>query len=152
MLRDFFCSFRGLAAAVLLTPIILAPTAHAQERSAKPEAVIREFYAWYVKAVAANRDPFKDDTAQLKRYASARLIREVEKARKSGELGADPFIQAQDVDGSWAKNIKVAEPKISGETATAKVELKGSEMGTHKLNVTMRNEAGVWKVDKVEMP
>ncbi len=150
MSRRFFRSIRLLALAVLT--LLLAPVADAQERAAKPEAVIREFYAWYVKAVAANRDPFKDDSAQLKRYASARLIREVEKARKSGELGADPFIQAQDFDKDWAKNIKVADAKISGESASAKVELNGAEMGTHKLNVTMRNEGGAWKVDKVDVP
>jgi ABC-type transporter MlaC component len=145
---------RFARAALLLAIALVAPVSHAQETSSagKPEAVIREFYAWYVKAVAANRDPFKDDSTQLKRYATARLIREVDKARKSGELGSDPFIQAQDVDKDWAKNIKIAEPKISGETATVKVELKGAEMGTHKLNVTMRNEAGTWKVDKVDMP
>ena len=153
MTLPFFRSL-SVAVVVLIAAILLAPSSNAQESSGsgKPETVIREFYAWYVKAVAANRDPFKDDSAQLKRYATPRLIREIEKARKSGELGADPFIQAQDFDKAWAKNIKVAAPKISGETATAKVELKGAEMGTHKLNVTMRNEGGAWKVDKVDVP
>ena len=137
-----------------LVAVLVAPMLTAQESSdaGKPDAVIREFYAWYVSAVSANRDPFKDDSARLKRYATARFMREIDKARKGEEMGADPFLQAQDLDKAWARNIKVSEPKISGETATAKVELKGPEMGTHKLNVTMRNEGGAWKVDKVDTP
>jgi ABC-type transporter MlaC component len=139
---------------VLLATALLVSVSRAQESSGagKPEAAIREFYAWYVNAVSANRDPFKDDSARLKRYATTRFMREIEKARKGEGIGADPFLQAQDLDKAWAKNIKVSEAKISGDTATAKVELKGPEMGTHKLNVTMRNEGGAWKVDRVDAP
>ena len=131
----------------LLTAAWIAPS-HAQERA--PDAVIRDFYQWYVQSLAATRDPFTAGRAELKRYATERLIGEIDKARNADELGADPFLDAQDFDEAWAKNITVSKPVIKGETATADVTLKGPEMGTHKLNVTLRQEGGSWKIDKVK--
>jgi hypothetical protein len=141
------CRLPLFAALLSLLFVALAP---AQENGSSPEGVIREFYAWYVKAVLADRDPFTDDSAKLKQYATARFIGQIKKMRDSGEMGADPFVQAQDLDKEWAKNIKVSTPAIKGDVATANVELKGSEMGTHKLGVTMRQQSGTWKVDRVD--
>ena len=140
--------FAGLLVATLLA----ATFAQGQEASGagKPESVLREFYAWYVQSVAANRSPMTDERAKLKRYATEGLLRRIDKLMKDGELGADPFLEAQDVDNGWAKNIKVSSAKIAGNVATANVELKGSEMGSHKLAVTLRQESGAWKVDKVD--
>lgn len=140
-----------LAGAAVLLSMLGVPAARAQESGgeARPESVIREFYQWYVQTVAANRSPMTDEPAKLKRYATAGMLRRIDKLAKDQELGADPFLQAQDVDNGWAKNIKVSKPKISGDVATANVELKGSEM-SHKLAVTLRQESGAWKVDKVD--
>ena len=141
------CRLPLFAALLSLMFVAVAP---AQESGSSPESVIREFYAWYVKAVLANRDPFKDDSAKLKQYATTRFIGQIKKMRDGDELGSDPFLHAQDLDKGWAKNIKVSTPAIKGDVATANVELKGSEMGTHKLAVTLRQEGGTWKVDKVD--
>ncbi len=139
------------AGAFVLLSMLAVPVARAQESgvAAKPEAVIREFYKWYVQTVSANRSPMMDEPAKLKRYATAGMLRRIDKLAKDQELGADPFLQAQDSDEAWAKNIKVSDPKIAGNVATAKVELKGREM-THKLAVTLRQESGAWKIDKVD--
>jgi ABC-type transporter MlaC component len=137
-----------LSVVVAVFSLLCAARAEAQE-SGGPEAVIREFYSWYVKAVAANRDPFTEESAKLKQYATARFIRQIQKARDGEEMSFDPFLHAQDVDKAWAKNITVAKPQIKGDVATANVELKGPEMGAHKLAVTLREEGGAWKVDKV---
>ena len=131
----------------LLVGAWISPS-HAQERA--PDAMIRDFYQWYVQSLAATRDPFTAGRAEVKRYATERLIREIDKAREADELGADPFLDAQDFDAAWAKNITVSKPAINGDTATADVTLKGPEMGTHKLNVTLRKEGGSWKIDKVK--
>ena len=123
---------------------------HAQTAAAdSPGGVIREFYKWYVTTLKSDKDPFTDGRKEMKRFATTRLIGEIEKARKSGDVGSDPFLDAQDFDGDWAKNIKVSDPVIKGDVATANVELKGAEMGTQKLQITMRQEGGSWKVDKV---
>lgn len=141
---------RGSLVAVVL--LLLATFAAAQESgtAGTPESVVREFYGWYVRAVGANRDPFTDESAKLKQYATARFIKQIHKLRDAEELSFDPFLHAQDVDQAWAKNITVASPTVSGDTATANVELKGPEMGTHKLAVKLRQEGGAWKIDKVD--
>ena len=142
----------GFVAGVLfVASMLFAPFAQAQKAGASgtPDSVIREFYQWYVQTVNANRSPMTDEPAKLKRYATAGMLRRIDKLAKNQELGADPFLQAQDVDKGWAKNIKVSNSKIAGDVATANVELKGSEMG-HKLAVTLRQESGAWKIDKVD--
>ena len=124
----------------------LAAPLLAQERA--PDAVVRDFYKWYVESLAANRDPFTAGRAELKRYATDRLLREIDKARKADDVGADPFLDAQDFDDAWAKNVAVSKPTIKGDVATADVTLKGPEMGTHKLRVTLKQENGTWKIDR----
>lgn len=145
-------SGRLFAGVLFVASMLIAPFAQAQEASGsgKPESVIREFYQWYVQTVAANRSPMMDEPAKLKRYATVGMLRRIDKLAKNQELEADPFLQAQDVDNGWAKNIKVSKAKIAGNVATANVELKGQEMESHKLAVTLRQESGAWKVDKVD--
>ena len=142
---------RFFAGVLFVASMVCAPVAQAAEESGpgKPENVIREFYRWYVQTVDANRSPMMDEPAKLKRYATAGMLRRIDKLMKDQELGADPFLQAQDVDKGWARNITISNSKIAGDVATANVELKGSEMG-HKLAVTLRQESGAWKIDKVD--
>ena len=148
----FKAATRVVAGVLFIAAVLVAPLAQGQQGSAagKPESVIREFYQWYVQTVAANRSPMTDEPAKLKRYATDGMLRRIDKLSKAQELEADQFLQAQDVDGGWAKNIKVSSATIAGDTATANVELKGSEMGSHKLVVTLRQESGAWKIDKVD--
>jgi hypothetical protein len=103
-----------------------------------------------VGELVANRDPFTNGRAELKRYATARLIREIDHARKGPDgLDGDYFVDAQDFDKDWGKNIDISKVEMKGDRATALVELKGNEMGTRKLHVTLLQENGRWKVDKV---
>jgi hypothetical protein len=145
---------RGAAQTCLLLAFCgLAWIASAQERApaATPEKVIRDFYQWYVQTLLSNGDPLSGNRSELKRYATARLIREIDKMVKGPDgLNGDYFLDAQDFDKEWAKNITVATPAITGNRATAEVELKGSEMGTRKLRVSLAQENSTWKVDKVE--
>ena len=145
-----FVSRWSIVAAVVSLLLVTSSSAQESGAAGKPESVIRDFYAWYIKAVLANRDPFTDDSAKLKQYATARFLKQIQKLRDDEELSFDPFLHAQDLDKAWAKNITVATPTVSGESATANVELKGPEMGSHKLAVKLRQEGGAWKIDKVD--
>jgi len=129
-----------------------ASNSHAQgdAGSPPPEKMIRDFYSWYLKSMQDGKDPFQDRRSELKRFATARLIQEIDRARKSEDgIGSDPFLDAQDFDKDWAKNITVSNVSIKGDTATADVQLRGREMGTQKLRLNLRQESGAWKVDKV---
>ncbi len=141
---------RSLIWALLLTLLSVLP-ASAQE--AGPEKVIRDFYQWYIAELVAEHDPFEEGKADLAKYTTARLRTEIETARTSEDgLGADPFLSAQDFDKEWGKNITVSELEEKGETATAAVELKGSEMGAHAFKVALAKEEGAWKIDRVDEP
>lgn len=118
--------------------------------TAGPERVIRDFYRWYVQSLVDNTDLFTKGRVELKRYATERLIREIDQMRKGPDgLNGDYFVDAQDFDKDWGKNISTSTPVITGERATVEVELKGRELGARKLRVSLVETRGVWKVDKV---
>ncbi len=142
-----FCS---LALRLLVLFALLGSAASGRAAEVGPEQVIRDFYRWYVDALVVDRDPF-EARADLQRYASERFLKEIDAQRASPDgLDADPFLSAQDFDKEWAKNVVVSELAIKEKRATAKVELKGTEMSTQlKLSLT-QEEGGAWKIDSVE--
>ncbi|HEX8096530.1 MAG TPA: DUF3828 domain-containing protein, partial [Pyrinomonadaceae bacterium] len=70
-------------------------------------------------------------------------------------INADFFIDAQDWDEGWEKNISVSKATIQGAHATVTVTLKGgkpladNKTFDNKLRVGLRKEAGGWKIDTV---
>jgi hypothetical protein len=136
---------------VLVLAALTAALAMAAETAATPEDCIRNFYRWYVTSVEANREPLKQRN-EMKRYATDRLLKEIDKKAKSGDgLGADYFINAQDVDPLWAKNISISDVQTQGNKSTAHVVLKGgSKEMRRKLVVHLVKDGATWKVDKVE--
>jgi hypothetical protein len=136
-----------LAAAALCFP---ARAESAKASTATPEESIRSFYSWYVTALIANRDPMKQ-RAEMKRFATDRLVKEIDKMKKGPEgLNGDYFLDAQDFDEQWAKKISVSNVKTGGAKATAHVLLDGPEGMRKKLVVQLVNDAGAWKIDKVQ--
>jgi hypothetical protein len=138
----------------LLGLIALAATSGAADSTkastATPEKAIRGFYQWYVTALVANRDPMKQ-RAEMKRFATERLLKEIDKMKKGPDgLNGDYFLDAQDFDDQWAKKIVVSNVKIQGTKATAHVLLDGPEGMRKKLVVQLVNDAGAWKIDKVQ--
>ena len=136
----------------LLAVVFAVAFAQADEPTKNsPERVVHDFYQWYVQALLQNREPLEKERAALRRSVSERLLKEIDRARKGPDgLDGDPFVDAQDFDREWSKNIIVAPAKITGSHATTTVELKGSEMGTRKLQLTLVQERGGWKVDRVK--
>ncbi|HEV2804022.1 MAG TPA: DUF3828 domain-containing protein [Chthoniobacterales bacterium] len=142
---------KRIVAVVSLVVCLAAGYTQAAETAATPEDCIRNFYRWYVTSVEANREPLKQ-RSEMKRYATDRLLKEIDKKAKSGDgLGADYFINAQDVDPLWAKNISISDVQTQGNKSTAHVVLKGGtkEM-RRKLVVHLVKDGATWKVDKVE--
>lgn len=144
---------RFVALFALLVATAFALPAHAEpakSSGATPEESIRNFYKWYVTALIANRDPMKQ-RAEMKRFATDRLLKEIDKMKKGPDgLNGDYFLDAQDFDDQWAKKISVSNVKIEGTKATAHVLLDGAEGMRRKLVVQLLNDAGAWKIDKVQ--
>lgn len=134
---------------VALTLGAMVP-AGAAEAGGTPEDCVRNFYRWYVTNLVANRDPMKQ-RAEIRRYATDRLLREIEKMRKGPDgLDGDYFTDAQDFDPLWARNISISGVQIQGNKSNAHVLLRGAKGMERKLIVYLVKESGVWKVDKVQ--
>jgi hypothetical protein len=124
--------------------------ARAAAAGGSPEDCIRNFYRWYVTNLVANRDPMKE-RAEIQRYATERLLREIDKMRKGPDgLDGDYFTDAQDFDPLWARNISISAVQVQGDKSTAQVLLRGAKGMERKLIVHLVKQSGVWKVDKVQ--
>jgi hypothetical protein len=88
---------------------------------------------------------------EIKRYATDRLLKEIDKMTKGPEgLDGDYFTDAQDFDALWAKNILISDVKTTGDKSSAHVLLNGSQGMRKNLVVHLVKESGSWKVDKVQ--
>src|SRR4051812_32705069 len=115
-----------------------------------PENCIRGFFRWDGANLVANRDPMKQ-RKEIRRYASERLLKEIAKMKTGPDgLDGDYFVDAQDFDPLWAKNISISAVHIDGDKSTANVLLDGAKGMRKKLLVHLVKEDGTWKVDKVQ--
>jgi hypothetical protein len=139
-----------LAALVgLMQPLVVAfaslPTPQKSPESfTSPEAVVRHFYQWYLHGLNNDLKNLRKSPA-MRRYVTPRFLKE---ARAMED--ADIFISAQDWDPAWESHISVSKVLVHGSTATTEVNLTGQF--SQKLRVTLRQEAGVWKIDGVKGP
>jgi hypothetical protein len=138
-----------LVALILL--VGLPPGARATESSpGNPSDSIRGFYRWYVTELIANHQPL-ENRKELKHFATERLITQIDKMRRGPDgLGADYFLDAQDFDNLWAKNIAISNLKVRGSNATADVRLTGKGEMRRRLKVSLVSDGGTWKIDEVE--
>ena len=98
----------------------------------------------------SERDPFTQGRETLKTYATAHLLAQIDKMMKGPDgLDGDYFLDAQDFDKEWARNIKITNTEIKDGKATADVTLDGKEMGQKTLHLSLAQESGAWKVDRV---
>jgi hypothetical protein len=142
---------KRIAAFISVAAVVLAAgQVRAAESAATPEDCIRNFYHWYVTNLVANRDPMKQ-RKEIRQYATERLLREIDKMVKGPDgLDGDYFVDAQDFDPLWAKNISISNVKTVGDKSSAQVLLNGSKGMQKKLLVHLMKEGGFWKVDKVQ--
>jgi len=109
-----------------------------------PGAVIKNFYYWYINAIEAGTDPFKEGRATLHKYVTLRLIKQIERSKTD----ADAFMQSQEWDKAWAEAATFSNLRINGTTATAIVTFDATT-NYPRVSLTLVREAGLWKIDKV---
>ena len=134
-----------LAAGLLLTSLVTVPA-----QSGSPETQARNFYAWYLHELNADRSPIQN-SAGLRKYVTARMVGAIERAlQRENGIDADIFIDAQDFDSAWEKNITSSKAVITGGRSSLTITLKGGPaFGTKRLRLVLKKEAGVWKIDSV---
>jgi len=117
-----------------------------------PEIVLKEFYKWYIHSINPYKkatDPWGAGMATLKKYVTLRYIRATERNEKLPEgegWDADYFLLDQDTSGFSEKNISVSKVVIKDTTATAIVTFYQAGF----VKVSLIQEGGVWKIDKVK--
>jgi hypothetical protein len=138
------------AAFILIAASLVRPTAALAQQDS-PEAAIKSFYGWYVNLMVKGDNPYgKSARKEFERHVTMRYLKALDKQRQGDGFDADPFLNAQDFDKQWAKNIKVSNTSTKGDRATADVEMTGSEMGSTKVRVELQRDGDSWKIDKVD--
>jgi hypothetical protein len=147
MMRQLLCRF--LFAISLLLPA--GQLAYAAETVRPPEVVVSEFYQWYMKELAADRNPLIDNNKSLSNYVAASLLQQIKRQMNSKDgMENDYFIQAQDYLDDWVTSIAVATPAVNGDVATTKLTLGATDQSRSELEVTLRRERSEWKITKVQ--
>jgi hypothetical protein len=143
------CIFAVAMLFLVANNLPLAETSVQAQTSVTPEATLRHFYEWYLHALNQNQEPLEKHQAELSKFVTQRLMTSLNRARKRPEgIDADFFIDAQDLDETWEKNISTSRARIQGTRATASVTLKGTSFDD-KLRVGLRKEGGLWKIDSI---
>jgi len=112
-----------------------------------PEDVAKEFYGWYL-AYIGNRssgefhNPLVDGAYKDNQYLSSGFISELDKMVADG-IAADPILLAQDIPQEFSVDR-------GRETGTVIVHLQFGSSSNHDLKLTMINELGSWKINKIE--
>jgi len=114
-----------------------------------PEQAAKSFYEWYLKQIAASKNPRNEKTI-FQKSVSKRLSKWIASPAYE-DYGADYFIDAQNFDEEW--QVTTSKAIIKGNTATLKVKLAapnaGKDSWTQKLTIRLVKEEGVWKIDSV---
>jgi len=137
----------AIALALIVCPIFASDPASADQyraRETAPDKVIKEFYAWYIRAIDAGTDPFKKGRQTLQKYVTARLIELAEHS----DADYDTFLYSQDWDIAWADTAAISDLRIKALTATAIVTFDGN-LKYPRLALTLLKQAGAWKIDRV---
>jgi hypothetical protein len=135
-------SLRFLIALVVSLFVSLSSLA-ADDAAAEPGAVAEKFYAGYVAQVEANKNTKKWVAGS--KLVTANFKTTYTKAM-SGEVDADPVLNAQDVP---SQPFKAGKPEIKGTTATVVLTTSfGSEK--HQITATLVKVKGVWLLDAVK--
>jgi hypothetical protein len=142
----------ALIVALCSTSVVAQHTTASTPAVRSPEVVLKEFYKWYIHSVQHYKKatgPFEGGMATLKKYVSLKYIRATERNEKLPEgegWDADYFLLDQDTSGFSEKNFSVSKVVIKGATATAIVTFDQAGM----VKVSLIQEGGVWKIDKVK--
>ncbi len=142
----------ALIVALCSTSVAAQHTTAPSPVARSPEIVLKEFYKWYIHSINPYKkatDPWGAGMATLKKYVTLRYIRATERNEKLPEgegWDADYFLMDQDTSGFSEKNISVSKVVIKGATATAIVRFDQAGM----VKVSLVQEGGVWKIDKVK--
>lgn len=112
-----------------------------------PEDVAEEFYGWYLayfgdRSAGEFNNPLSDGAYKDSEYLSSEFIMELDELISDG-IHADPILLAQDIPHEFSVSP-------GPESGTAIVHLLFGGSSRHDLKLSMVNEFGLWKINKIE--
>jgi ABC-type transporter MlaC component len=116
-----------------------------------PEQATKAFYEWYLKELAADKDPISDELPALREHVSAQLIKQIERKRRSPDgMEVDYFLQAQDYLDDWLTRVVVKQSQTNRITAKVDTTLGEKPDDIRRLRITLVRESGAWKIRDVQ--
>lgn len=114
------------------------------QATASPEEVVQQFYRWYLHTLNQNKQPI-NQPATMRKWVTRATLLALKKAQRANELDADWFLDAQDFNAEWERNINPSKATVRANSAMLLLTLSG-ENWSHKLKITLKREDGVWKI------
>lgn len=109
----------------------------------KATAAIKEFYAAYI-AEMSKMPPNQGQVEALKqKHCTAHFLNVL----KDAELEEDPFLNAQDVDETWAETLEVT---AKADDLYSVCYVMGFDNSKHCVEVAAVDADGQWKIDNVK--
>jgi ABC-type transporter MlaC component len=142
----------GMALIALIGPSVNSLLAQSvSPKASEPTEIVDAFYHWYLQSLTENRDPITQDRAALRKFVARTLLNEIYRRSKSPDgLDSDYFLQTQDYLDDWRSKISVARLENNGKVATTVLTLGANGSAPYRLKVTLKEEAGLWKIAKVQ--
>lgn len=130
---------------------IIAVSGSAAWPEKNPAQAIRNFYSWYVAEIVSGNRPLQKQRDLMRKFVTERLLSRIDKMPKGpGGLDGDYFLNAQEIDPDWGRNIAVGNNYIGKTMSRLSVILSGRKLGDRQFDVTMRFQEGAWKIDEIK--
>lgn len=104
---------------------------------------LKSFYKSYI--AESNKVP--EDQAAIGALKSKHCTAKYLGQLAGEELEADPFLNAQDVDPSWAETLEVTPDDVVKDQFAVCFPL--ADKSKHCVEVTMVEDGGSWKIDNI---
>jgi hypothetical protein len=115
-----------------------------------PADAVRSFYSWYVHEGANGSRTLEKERGQMRKFVTERLLNRIDKIPKGpGGLDRDFFLDAQEIDPEWGKNIAIGNSYTGKTMSKLSVILTGRKLGDRQFEVKMLFQEGAWKIDEV---
>ncbi|PYI75394.1 MAG: hypothetical protein DMF04_10430 [Verrucomicrobia bacterium] len=136
--------------AVILV-VIIAASGSAASPEKNPAQAIRNFYSWYVAEIVSGNRPLQKQRDLMRKFVTERLLTSIDKMPKGpGALDGDYFLNAQEIDPDWGKNIAVGNNYIGKTMSRLSVILSGRKLGDREFDVRVVFQEGAWKIDEIK--
>jgi hypothetical protein len=116
-----------------------------------PGEAVHNFYSWYVGEAASGARPLEKERELMRKFVTDRLLNRIDKMPKGpGGLNGDFFLNAQEIDPEWGKNIAVGNAYVGTTMSRLSVILTGRKLGDRQFELKMLFQEGAWKIDEVK--